>query len=490
MAIHTVQIIYPHQLFRPEYIDKEIPVYIIEEQLFFKQFKFHKQKIAFHIATMSAYRDDLVSKGFHVNYVDSNKEESDTNQLLSVLKRKGVEMIKLFPVTDDWLMRRLNRSGLTIEYLNNPQFLLQSSDIKYFFQSSRKKYLHAQFYQNMRKRENILLENGQPKGGKWSFDEDNRKKYKKGEQVPFINFPPINDYWKQSITRVEKEFPDNYGHLSQVVNYPVTRSEAVLWLEQFFEIRFHQFGKYEDAILRSGVFNHHSVLSLLINNGLLEPKQVIKKSLIYAKQNCVPINSLEGFIRQIIGWREFVRGIYEVHGRKQRSTNFLNLDNKLPNSFYSGTTGIKPIDETIQKVLNNAYCHHIERLMVLGNFMLLCEVHPDEVYQWFMELFIDAYDWVMVPNVYGMSQFADGGLFATKPYICSSSYIIKMSDYQKGDWSDIWDALYWRFVNKYSNLFEKNPRSKLILNNWNNKTYKQKEVLINTAEKWLKETGF
>jgi len=164
-----------------------------------------------------------------------------------------------------------------------------------------------------------------------------------------------------------------------------------------------------------------------------------------------------------MGWREFIRLVYIHAGSRQRTTNAWNLKQSLPASFYTGTTGIVPFDQSIKRTLEFAYCHHIERLMVLGNFMLLCDIHPNQVYLWFMELFIDAYDWVMVPNVYGMSQHADGGLMTTKPYISGSSYILKMSDYAKGDWCEVWDALYWRFIDRERDFFSSNPRMRVMV---------------------------
>jgi deoxyribodipyrimidine photolyase-related protein len=177
----------------------------------------------------------------------------------------------------------------------------------------------------------------------------------------------------------------------------------------------------------------------------------------------IPLNSLEGFIRQIVGWREFIRLVYEREGTKQRTTNYWKFKRKIPTSFWTGDTGIAPIDSTIKKVLKTGYAHHIERLMVLGNFMLLCEFDPDEVHKWFMEMFIDAYDWVMVPNVYGMTQFADGGLMTTKPYISGSNYLMKMSDYEKGSWQPIWDGLFWRFMHVHRRFFLQNPRIGMLV---------------------------
>jgi len=222
-----------------------------------------------------------------------------------------------------------------------------------------------------------------------------------------------------------------------------------------------EFGPYEDAMVQTESFLNHSVLSPLLNSGLITPMDVIDKTLKY--KDDYPLNSIEGFLRQIIGWREFIRGVYQVKGSQERTTNFFNFKRKIPKSFYDATTGILPIDITIKKVQKTAYNHHIERLMVLGNFMMLCEFDPDEIYRWFMEHYIDAYDWVMVPNVYGMSQFADGGLMSTKPYISSSNYLKKMSDFPNGDWQQIWDALYWRFIDLNREIFAKNIRMKFMV---------------------------
>lgn len=186
-----------------------------------------------------------------------------------------------------------------------------------------------------------------------------------------------------------------------------------------------------------------------------------------------------------MGWREFIRGMYEVKGNYSRTTNFWNFNRKIPKSFYDGTTGIEPVDETIKRILKTGYCHHIERLMVLGNFMLLCEFDPNEVYRWFMELFIDAYDWVMVPNVYGMSQFADGGTFATKPYLGGSNYIKKMSNYSGGDWEPIWDGLFWRFIDKHQIFFKENPRTAMMYFSLNRMSEEKRKEHIKNANSFL-----
>jgi deoxyribodipyrimidine photolyase-related protein len=242
---------------------------------------------------------------------------------------------------------------------------------------------------------------------------------------------------------------------------------------------------YEDAIVKEHSILNHSMLSPLINVGLILPGEVVNKSLAFARKEDIPVNSTEGFVRQIIGWREFIRGMYICKGSYSRTRNFWNFDRKIPESFYNGTTGIEPIDQTIKKILSTGYCHHIERLMVLGNFMLLCEFDPDEVYRWFMEMFIDAYDWVMVPNVYGMSQFADGGTFATKPYVGGSNYIRKMSNYARGDWEKIWDGLFWRFIEKHQDFFLSNPRTSMLVNTFNRMPEEKQRDHIKNAESFI-----
>jgi deoxyribodipyrimidine photolyase-related protein len=223
----------------------------------------------------------------------------------------------------------------------------------------------------------------------------------------------------------------------------------------------------------------------MLNIGLLTPQQIIDETLRVSAAKNIPLNSLEGFIRQIVGWREFIRLVYEREGTKQRTTNYWKFKRKIPTSFWTGDTGIAPIDSTIKKVLKTGYAHHIERLMVLGNFMLLCEFDPDEVHKWFMEMFIDAYDWVMVPNVYGMTQFADGGLMTTKPYISGSNYLMKMSDYEKGSWQPIWDGLFWRFMHVHRRFFLQNPRIGMLVKTFDKMPEEKRNAHLQIGNNYL-----
>ncbi len=230
---------------------------------------------------------------------------------------------------------------------------------------------------------------------------------------------------------------------------------------------------------------HHSLLSPLINAGLLSPQQVIEETLAESDALAIPLASLEGFLRQVMGWREFIRIVYEREGSRQRTKNYWNHTRKIPPAFYTGETGILPVDTVIRRVLETGYCHHIERLMVLGNFMLLCEFDPDEVFRWFMELFIDSYDWVMVPNVYGMTQFADGGLMTTKPYISGSNYLLKMGDWEKGPWQETWDGLFWRFMHLHRDFFTQNPRLGMLVKTFDKMTVEKRNQHLKKADEFL-----
>ncbi len=488
MKPNKIFLIFPHQLFRDISLLKQVKeVYLIEEYLFFNQYKFHKQKLVLHRASMKYYENYLLENGIKVNYIDATKKQCDIRILINELKHKSIDSIQFYDVCDNWLEKRIletckQNDILTREY-PTPLFINNKDDLKTYF-GSRQKYFQTDFYIQQRKKLNILIdENGKPQGGKWSFDADNRLKYPKDKITPTIKFPSPNNYYKDAIEFVEENYPDNYGSISNKFIYPSTHKQSDAWLNQFLEIRFNEFGKYEDAIVDDENILHHSVLTPMLNIGLLMPLQIVNAAIDYAAKHKIPLNSLEGFIRQIVGWREFIRGVYVYKGTQARTTNFWKFHKEIPSSFYNAATGIEPIDNTIKKLLNTAYNHHIERLMILGNFMLLCEFNPDKVYQWFMEMYIDAYDWVMVPNVYGMSQFADAGLMATKPYISGSSYVLKMSNYKKGNWCITWDSLFWHFMNKHRKFFLSNPRLGMLIKTYDKMSDKKKSDIEIVIEK-------
>ncbi|BCX13884.1 MAG: cryptochrome/photolyase family protein [Candidatus Dojkabacteria bacterium] len=430
-------VIFPTTIFeKNELINKSRKIFIWENKRYFTDFKFHKKKLIFHRATLRAYYDYLKNEGYNVSYINFYEE----------FQNKDYKLLA-YRVYDQKLENELKQK---IQFYDSPAFW--GGKLK----KSKKYFLHT-FYIAQRKRLNILIQEGKPIGGKWSFDDENRKKLPPNHKVPKVKFFGNNRYVTEAQNYVQKHFLNNPGN-SENFFYPVTFGEAYSWLEDFIENRFKLFGDFEDAIGQNEDFIYHSVLSPLLNVGLITPKFLIDKVL----NTDVPINSKEGFIRQIIGWREFILQIYLLEGEKQRKSNYFENYKKIPENFYIGNTNIPPVDNIIKKVIKNAYNHHIERLMILSNFMLLNEFDPNEVYKWFMEMYVDSYDWVMVPNVYGMGQYADGGLMSTKPYISSSRYILKMSDFDKGEWSEKWDKLFWDFLIKHREKLEKNSRMRVL----------------------------
>ena len=487
----TVVLIFPHQLFIDHpCTEKGRVVYLIEEWLFFRQYPFHKQKLLLHRASMKKYAHYLSQRDVAVNYIDSQNDLSDVRKLINHLAQQNITGILFADVADNWLKTRIentcNKHCIKIVEAPSPNFLNTFDDVKAFF-DTKKSYFQTAFYIEQRKQRGILLDaEGQPLGGQWTFDADNRSKYPKNEKPPLVTVAKEDGYLREARAYVAKHFPNNSGSAEEFI-YPTDHAGASSWLDEFLKTRFEKFGIYEDAIVANEHYLHHSVLTPMFNIGLLSPQQIIDRALTVAVDKNIPLNSLEGFIRQILGWREFIRIVYEREGGKQRTKNYWGFKRKLPESFWLGTTGIFPVDNVIKKVLQTGYSHHIERLMVIGNFMLLCEFHPDEVYRWFMEMYVDAYDWVMVPNVYGMSQFADGGLMTTKPYISGSHYLLKMSDYQKGAWTEIWDGLFWRFMHVHRDFFLKNPRLGMLVKTFDKMPEEKRKKHIDVAENYLNQ---
>ena len=487
--MNEITIIFPHQLFKEHpAVETSRTVYLVEETLFFNQYHFHQQKIVLHRASMKAYAVYLANKKLTVEYIEATSDHADIRKLLAHLHSKQITTIHIAAVADNWLHKRIeetcSQNSMNIVEYTTPNFLNTMEGVQSYF-DKKKTYFQTGFYTAQRKQRNILLDaSGEPTGGQWTFDADNRQKFPKSEKAPVITFAKENDTVKEAKVYVAKNFGTNYGNTEQFI-YPTDFAGAEKWLDEFLKERFAKFGVYEDAMVAKEHFLHHSVLSPMLNIGLIAPQQIIDKAIGAAAAYNIPLNSLEGFIRQILGWREFIRIVYEREGSKQRTKNYWGFSRKIPAAFWTGDTGIIPVDNVIKKALQTGYSHHIERLMVMGNFMLLCEFDPDEVYRWFMEMYVDAYDWVMVPNVYGMTQFADGGLMTTKPYISGSNYLLKMSDYAKGPWTEIWDGLFWRFMHVNRDFFLKNPRLGMLIRTFDKMPEEKRNKHLNTAEKYL-----
>lgn len=481
-------LILPTQLFEQhKLITKERWVILLESPRYFSAHNFHKQKILLHRATMQMYNNFLKDKGLDVIYI----EHHNAHTLIKECTTRKITLLNCYDPVDipyqNELENLLGTSGITLQIHETPLFLSSTSWLKTLFKNKKRAHMQS-FYIAQRKRMNILInKHGKPTGGAWNFDAQNRKRLPEHISIPKLYQVPINEYIKEATRYVQTHFDQNPGDINTIY-YPTTFVCAKKWFNDFLQHRLALFGAYEDAIHTDDPFLFHSVLSPLLNIGLLTPHYVIEQAMThYKKSQHVPLASIEGFIRQIIGWREYVRAMYIFEYASLRSTNFFNHTHKLPQNFWNGTTGIDPIDSAITCAIKTAYCHHIIRLMILGNFMLLCNIDPREVYNWFMQFFIDAYDWVMVPNVYGMSQYASENLMTTKPYISGSNYILKMSNFKKGAWCAIWDALYWYFIVKKQPLLSQNARMKtayMLLKRMNNERLHKH---ITHAEAFLKD---
>lgn len=443
-------IIFPNQLFDPNELPPVKRVIVLEDPYFYTRLNFHKQKLVLHYASIRKYVNELKDFGLEVRHIDLNSAKDWSPE---------TDFLAFDPIEKDLQKKVASWQKIAGgEILQSPNFLLETAWLSEYFKSH--KFFMANFYQEVRKKLGILLDkNGKPEGGKWSFDQENRKPYKKDLQIPRHYIPTADDIVTEAKSWVEENFPNNPGSLD-CFYWPTARNQAEYSFEKFLEERFEYFGDFEDAISKKEHFLFHSHISSSLNIGLVSPKFLVNKILSAYNDKGISIASTEGLIRQIIGWREFVRAIYLLKGGEMKEANFWKFNRKLPKSFYTGTTGLDPVDDAILSALKTSYGHHIERLMVLGNIMLLLEIKPQYVLDWFSEIYIDAYEWVMVPNVIGMSQYADGGSMVTKPYISSSNYIRKMSDYKKGEWSDVWDALYWTFIYKHLDNLKDNPRLK------------------------------
>ena len=478
-----VRLVMPHQLF----VDHlEAPsgtrFVLVEHDLLFRHYRFHQQKLVLHRASMARFAARLRGAGHEVHVIETDASRSSTELLDDLLRRLDPTAVEAYDVVDDWLERDL---PMVDTWLESPGFLTSRAALDSWFAESGRRVRMQHFYTWQRRRLGVLLDGSGPDagpvGGRWSFDEDNRKKLPRGHAVPDVARPDRTPEVDAAIAWVQEAFPDNPGNASSFA-WPTDHAEASAAYEDFLDRRLAQFGPFEDAISAGHGTLFHSLLTPGLNIGLISPREVLDRALA---RDDVPIASLEGFVRQVIGWREYLRAAYVRSGRRLRSGNHLGHTRPLPDGWWTAETGLVPVDTVIARVLDTGYAHHIERLMVLGNAMCLLRTDPEAAYEWFMEMFVDAYDWVMVPNVHAMSQFAAGDAFTTKPYVSGSNYLRKMSDFGPGEWREDWDALYWTFVRDHHDVFAANPRSRPVVRLYDGLDPARKEDLARRAEPWL-----
>lgn len=470
----------------------DVAVFICEDMSLCTYVRHHQQKIVLFLSAMRSYADELETAGYTVHYVrlDVKAARSYEDHLAKVLKDSGADTLVHFEIEDKPMEQRLlefaQDKGVDREELRSPMFLSSRDSFKTFV-GDKTRLLMADFYKDQRRELGVLVDgDGEPVGGQWSFDEDNRKKLPRKLCPPELGRENHSEHTKEVIELVHATFADHPGDAREFW-WPTTRRGALRWLREFLDTRFELFGPYEDAMSTRSATVFHSVLSPLINLGLITPAEIVERALEHAGEHDISMPSLEGFVRQIIGWREFVRGVYREFSAQQEQTNFWAHERQPGPAWRDGTTGVPPLDDTIRTALELGWTHHIPRLMVVGNLMTLCEIEPNAAHRWFMEMYIDSSEWVMGPNVYGMGLFSDGGLFATKPYICGSNYLRKMSDYGKGEWCDTVDGLYWRFIDKHRDFFADNPRLALMPRALDRLDTERKGRIFAAAEAFIEE---
>ena len=467
-------------------------VFMSEDLELCTYFKHHKLKIFLFLKAMREYRDELIRNGFNVHYTSIDDEDFNRpyiDKISNFFKLKNFKNLFYFQIEDHFFENKIKtlKNKINLIELDSPMFLNSRAYFEDF--ANDKNFIKmANFYKKTRKELKILVESDdKPVGGKWSFDEENRKRLPNNFKIPSnLKFQENTEENKNLKLAILNKFNDHPGNLDNVW-FPTNRENALKLVDFFIEEKFKFFGHYEDAINSKDAFLFHSCLSSSLNLGIITVKEILDK---VATLKNIPINSYEGFIRQIIGWREFIRGVYHSRGEIQRKSNFWNHKRKLKNIWYEGNTGIVPLDDSIKNCINYGYTHHIPRLMIISNIMNLCKVDPDDIYKWFMEMFIDSSDWVMTPNVYGMGTYADGGIFSTKPYLCGSNYILKMSDYKKGEWCEILDGLYWMFINDNKKFFSKNPRMNIMLKSLSKMEPERKKLIFKKAKKFIEKVSY
>ncbi len=492
----TLRIIFADQLSKnnPVLSDMQDDDYLMfyEPLETFKEIRHHKHKIVFLISSLRQYASTIkhmnvihrkINKGDNKNLNDYLKETIKSHQINRIIVAKPSD----YKVYKD-LMFFCQSNDIKLEVFKDKKFISSDADFDEWA-SDKKTRIQEYYYRWLRKKYNILMADQQkPIGDKWNFDKDNRKGINQlSSDIPKRKYLKPNKISFEAMIDVEECYPQSFGNLENF-NWATNHEDAENLLDDFLERYFENYGSFQDAINKDNTFMFHSLLSPYLNSGLLDPEICIKKAeeKYFKSKGKIPINSVEGFIRQVLGWREFIKGVYWENMPKYKNLNFWSHKSKLNNNWYEGTTGIPPLDDAIKESNDYAYTHHINRLMIIANLMNLTGINPNEMFRWFMEMYIDSYDWVMVPNVYGMGSYADGGIFSTKPYICGSSYMLRMSNYKKGEWCDVVDGLYWRFVEKNLKFFKSNPRLAVMTRSLSNMNLERKKMIFAKAEEFIK----
>ena len=481
-------------------VDEDVVTVILESRQETDYAQHHVQKVLSFFLAMRHFAQERQREGHRVVYVSIAHPDAQRPMLEVVhdhLKACGAQAFA-YQSPDEWRLDELIRTqtadwDVEVTEADTEHFLTQRGDLAQHFEG-KKQYLMESFYRMMRKRHDVLLDaGGQPEGGKWNYDANNRKKLPKG------HVPPAPKLWEKDVTSLRDELNaagvKTVGKTSWTAfGWPVSRAEGLELLSLFVEELLPRFGDFQDALTEDSWTVYHSRLSFVMNVKLLHPREVI--GAVEQKWREDPghasVEQVEGFIRQILGWREYMRGVYWAHMPSYASMNFFGYDRKLPEWYWTGKTGMRCLQHAIGQTLDHAYAHHIQRLMVTGNFALLAGIDPAEVDAWYLGVYIDAIEWVEMPNARGMSQFADGGIVGTKPYVSSANYIHKMGPHcgacrynRKGKTEPDacpFNSLYWHFHATNRSLLERNPRIGMVYRTWDKMTPEKQQALLDRGD--------
>ena len=460
----------------------------------------HKKKIAFIFSAMRHFANELEQNGWRVDYVkldDADNSSSFTGEIERAIEEYKPKSIAVTEPSE-WRGKQdveawADKFNLTVDILPDERFIATHGEFQNWA-ADRKQLRMEYFYRDMRRKTGLLMDGDKPEGGKWNYDSENRKPAKNDLFMPTqCRFAP-DDITQEVINLVAQCFDNHFGDLKPFW-FGVTAEHAQQALQHFLDEALPSFGDYQDAMLEDEKFLYHSVLSQYINSGLLDPLEVCQRAEAEYRKGRVPLNAAEGFIRQIIGWREYVRGIYWLKMPDYVSQNFLEAKRDLPDFYWTGETDMSCLRHAITQTKQEAYAHHIQRLMVTGNFAMLAGVNPHQVHEWYLAVYADAYEWVELPNTLGMSQFGDGGLLGSKPYAASGNYINKMSDYCKNCHYDVkqktgenacpFNALYWDFLVRNEAKLKGNPRLGQVYNTWKKMAKDKRDAYLSSAQAFL-----
>ncbi len=460
----------------------------------------NRHKIALLFSAMRHFADELRQNGYRVSYYKLGDSITSLVEACRLTcERWPIKQILLCEPGEYRLIKEIagwsDSLGIDVKLEEDTRFLASRSDFAKWAQG-RKQLRMEYFYREMRKRYGILMDSDQPAGGKWNFDAENRVGWRNQVEIPERLMPKKDEITEQVINEVLESFPTHPGDLCGF-RWSVTRESALIELEWFCENILVNFGTYQDSLSEDSPWLFHGLISMYLNIGLLEPLEVCQRVEGAFRMGECSIAAAEGFIRQILGWREYVRGIYWYHMPEYKLRNTLDANLSLPTWFWTGETNMRCLSSAIRQSLDHGYAHHIQRLMVIGNFSLIAGLDVRAVCDWYLGVYVDAYEWVELPNTLGMALFADGGIMASKPYAASGKYIQKQGDHCKGCKYDPkrvigegacpYNSLYWHFIDRHQDTLSQNARMGLILGGWKKRDQENQEAVLRCAAQYLEE---